>query len=514
MTSRNYDYILSVNTTVGFSAGNTLIGVTSATEALIANVDAATSNIKVKLSNTITEFIVGEQVKSNYIVKTTSSNVYDISNTTSTYTESTLGTATVSAINTSRFIREKNAFEQKPLVRLFTVYYPGEWYPTNTNGNPTGDGEGLAWPYSFPFRFAEIRGDYISDINYRIYMGGVEYIPYPINSGIIGTDSSGKINELSITVSNFDNLIGSLVENPFLVGNNTSNAVTATVNGELVSGIDPRTVPSHALYNSDVAAARGINATFDYDSTLLVNGSWNKLKQDTRDLLGGVVEIKTTFANFLDVWPEYSTVSALVNDVPSALVANLIPMTTTLPYRVGDLITNNLASTTRFEIQDIRHPYLVCNTNISGFVAGSEVYIVNTERDSENYLLDTFKIDGLTELNEQTATFGLTSWLQYFKLQLPKRKFYRNVCPWVYKGSECQYPVSGTGNIPGSNTLISANGAVLADGASANGFFNIRNEAVVSVAQDICAKNLQACQLRRNEIHFGGFPGTGGTLPR
>ena len=35
MTSRNYDYILKVDTTTGFKAGNTIIGATSLTEALI-----------------------------------------------------------------------------------------------------------------------------------------------------------------------------------------------------------------------------------------------------------------------------------------------------------------------------------------------------------------------------------------------------------------------------------------------------------------------------------------------
>jgi putative heme iron utilization protein len=84
----------------------------------------------------------------------------------------------------------------------------------------------------------------------------------------------------------------------------------------------------------------------------------------------------------------------------------------------------------------------------------------------------------------------------------------------VYKGSECQYPTGGTGLIPGSNTLIVSNGTLLADGATANGFFNIRNETVHTLSEDICAKNLQACELRGNQFHFGGFPGTGGTLPR
>ena len=517
MTSRNYDYILKVDTTTGFKAGNTIIGATSLTEALIANVDVATSNIKVKLSNTIAEFHVGEQIFSNYIVKTTSANTYDIGRTTPTYTEQTTGTATVSAINVSRFIREKNAFEQKPLVRLYTIYYPGEWYPTNEYGNPAGDGAGLAWPYGFPFRFAEIRGDYISDINYRVHMGGQEYIPYPINSGVLSTDSSGKINDLTIVVSNFDNLIGSLVENPYLVGNNSTDSVTAYVNGELVNGIDPRTVPSEPEYDSSVRDSRGLNATFDYDSTISTGGTWDRLKQDSRDLLGAVVEIKTTFANFLDVWPEYSTVlvTDTINGSTTTIDSNVVPMITTLPYRVGDIIANNVSGTNRFEIVAINHPYLVCNANVgANFAPGSNVFIMNQEKDSENYVLDTFKIDSLSELNEQTASFSLTSWLQYFKLQLPKRKFYKNVCPWVYKGSECQYPEGGIGIIPGSNTLVLANGTILPDGATANGFFNIRNEPVYTLGEDICAKNLQACELRRNQIHFGGFPGTGGTLPR
>jgi phage-related protein len=512
MTSRNYDYILKVNTTTGFKAGNTIIGVTSLTEAIIANVDVATSNIKVKLSNTIAEFHVGEQIFSNYIVKTTSSNTHDIGNTTSTYTQQTTGTATVSAINVSKFIKEKNSFEQKPLVRLYTIYYPGEWYPTNEYGNPNGDGAGLAWPYNFPFKFAEIRGDYISDINYRVHMGGQEFIPYPINSGVLSTDSSGKINDLTITVSNFDNLIGSLVENPYLVGNNSTGSTTAYVNGELINGIDPRTVPSHGSYDASIREARGLNAAFDYDSTLSTGGTWTRLKQDSRDLLGAVVEIKTTFANFLDVWPEYSTVS---EEFYNGSSSNLINMVTTLPYRVGDIITNSVTGSNKFEIVAINHPYLVCNTDVgANFIPGSNVFIVNQERDSENYVLDTFKIDSLNELNEQTATFSLTSWLQYFKLQLPKRKFYKNVCPWVYKGSECQYPTGGTGLIPGSNTLIVSNGTLLADGATANGFFNIRNETVYTLSEDVCAKNLQACELRGNQFHFGGFPGTGGTLPR
>ena len=53
-----------------------------------------------------------------------------------------------------------------------------------------------------------------------------------------------------------------------------------------------------------------------------------RAKQDTRDLLGGVVEVKTTFAKFLDFWPEYSSARYVSSNVVEVLSA--------LAYRVGD----------------------------------------------------------------------------------------------------------------------------------------------------------------------------------
>ena len=43
--------------------------------------------------------------------------------------------------------------------------------------------------------------------------------------------------------------------------------------------------------------------------------------------------------------------------------------------------------------------------------------------------------------------------------------------------------------------------------------FNAANEEVTA-ALDVCGKSLKACQLRNNQIHFGGFPATGRTIPR
>lgn len=403
--------------------------------------------------------------------------------------------ASIISITPSPYIAEKNAFTQNPIVRLYSLYYPGEWFPINSNGNPTLDGAGLSWPTDFPFRFAEVRGDIISDLQYDVQFAGIKYTPYPIDSSGIALDSSGKINEVTLTISNFDNVITTLVENPFLVGNNNANAVTATVNSELVSNIDPRTVPGNPLFDSEVVAASGgNNVAFDYLTTQEVAGHWTRLKQDTRDLLGAVVEIRSTFANFLDVWPEYSSVRSLFGDS--------VEVYSSLPYRPGDIVKGNNTSGNA-TVLAIKGSVIITNNNsfTDGLAFGDRLYIENQEADSENFVLDSFKVDNLNTLTETAADFALTSWLQFFKLRLPRRRFLKNTCPWSYKGDECQYADNGTGPIFNTNK-------------TANGFFTIQNATATNIAQDVCAHNLLACELRNNEVNFGGFPATGRTIPR
>ena len=307
-------------------------------------------------------------------------------------------------------------------------------------------------------------------------------------------DSSGKINEITLTVSNFDNIISALVDDPFLVGNNTANAITATVNNELVSNIDPRTVPGDPDFDQGIADSRGgINLAFDFTSTEVVDGTWQKGKIDTRDLLGAAIEIKSTFASFLDVWPEYSRVTSLFS--------NALSVTTSLPYRVGDTVKSN-NDTVVFTVARIDGDTLTFTNDITGTVtSGDRLYIINDEADSQSFAKDVFKIDALETLNDQVGLFKLTTWLQFFKLQLPKRRYLKDTCSWIYKGDTCQYPDNGSGTIPGSSK-------------TANGFFDIKNETVDTVANDVCAHNFAACSLRRNTIHFGGFKGTGRVIPR
>lgn len=509
MSARSYDVVLTVDDATGFETTNSIIGVTSETTGIIANVNTVTNQLKVKLNNLQQEFSSSEDVQSNTITTTTASGGDGLLTTANTFLSNvysgnvTTATATISAITPSVFKAEKNAFEQNPVVKLFSIYYPGEWYPPNAAGNPTGEGLGRAWPNDFPIRFAEIVGDLTSDILYNVSYGGTSYIPFPVNSSTISQGSEGAIEEVTIDIFNVDNIVTRLVEDPFLAGNNSSNSVQATVNGELVHGIDPRTVPGTDSnpdgLNYDQTVVDSIygtsNASFNRTQTLAVGGTWVEQKLDSRDLLGGIVEIKTTFANFLDYWPEYSTVQSINS--------NVIEVYNALPYRVGDNVKSS-TGVTEATIQAIaENSYLFLSNELdSATTKGSAIYIINADADSESYIDDTFKIDQLEKLNDSVATFNLISWLQYFKLITPKRKFYKNTCQWTYKGAECQYPGPGGGTIPG--TSLTANTNPIA----------ANNEVASDASGDVCGKSILSCTLRNNQIHFGGFPATGRTIPR
>lgn len=591
MTTRAYDYILTLSSVTNFAKNNVVIGKNSNTVAQIIAIDNSNNNVRVKINNVYQEFSVGEALLSNVaVVYTANSSVY-YSNTVSTivrsnsyilngvintfalpnsvdfkdeisvkidnnqidssyfkFPSSTLGgsgidflpttiltangntiaktfsvfpninsanlkitvargqlevvpyfspnistyitsaNANISAIYTNRYSSEKNAFQQNPIVSLVSIYYPGEWYPYNSNGNPTGSGTGYPWPYTFPYRYATIIGETLTDISYSILQNSTEYLVKPINISPISVDSSGKINEISMEIGTQDGSIISLIENSYLLGNNNANATTAIVNNELVTNIDPRTVAGNSLYNSSIVSSRGgANVPFDYNSTLSINGNWKLLKQDTRDLLGAVVEIKTTFANYLDVWPEYSLIRGVLGK-------NGIEVYSSTPYRINDKVRSNTSLVTANVINIDGNVLILDNENLPDAYTGNRLYIINPNADPFAYTQEIFKITRLDELNEQSAKFTLTNWLQYFKNQIPTRKTYKNSCSWDYKGAECQYPSSGV--IP--NTQPPRN---------SNGFFTINNATTTNSDADECSKTITGCSLRNNLSHFGGFPG-------
>lgn len=571
MSTRAYDYILTVSNTALFNVGNVVYGANSASVAEIVALDS--SNLRIKLANAYSEFEVGELLVSNSAIVTASRSaqnyvslvdgvnntfplpeqvvfsdsiqVYadgrfidqsryqynddntitfipvlvqdpqnidntiptvfpgtDISNLTiavstgdtesqsfishNAFAQLTTANSVISAIFSSPYIAEKNSSQQTPLVALFTLYYPGEWYPPTANGNPGQSGQGFPWPYPFPLRYAQVVGEAYSDFNYAVAFGGEQYRVVALDRSDISVDSTGKIGELSLTISNFDGVIGALVDNPNIAGYNPSNSTTRFVNGDLVVGLDPRTVPEDSAYDPIVEQELGTRVAMTYERSQELGGVWQPVKEDSRDLLGAIVEVRYTYAKFLDYWPEYSIVREA--DTNSAT------MYSSLPYRVGDVVTSNVTSNLA-TVVSIDGNVVRFDAALSNLAPGAKLLIVNPDADPASYVEYKFVISRLDELNEITAKFNLTNWLQYFKLKLPKRKFYDSTCPWKYRGVECKYPQTGTGAIAGSNPALSA-----------NGYFTYQNVPTVDVSQDICNKSVAACALRRNLVNFGGFP--------
>lgn len=440
-------------------------------------------------SGIVEEYIFPDTSVSSLVIQTVSANTEAQSFISANYaSQITTASSTISEVLESPYIAEKNSIVQTPLVKLYTIYYPGEWYPENANGNPTLSGSGFPWPYGFPMRFAEVAGESYSDFNYAITFNNTSYRVIGIDSGDIRVDGSGTVGELSMSISNFDGVIASIVENKNILGYNASNNYTAVVNGELVQNIDPRTIPGNALYSSAVAAVRGQNAAWTYDEAVSFNDTWTRLKDDSRDMLGAVVEVKMTYAKFLDHWPEYSIVKSST--------ANSATVYSALPYRIGDTVTTNNTAAISTVSGISGSTVYFSDAALSSITANSKLLVVNPDADPTSFVEYVFTVNRLDELDEFVAKFSLTNWLQYYKMKLPKRKFTSTTCPWVYKGAECKYPTDGSSQIVGSNPPISA-----------NGFFTYANETTGSAATDICSKTLTACSLRKNLVNFGGFVG-------
>ena len=88
--------------------------------------------------------------------------------------------------------------------------------------------------------------------------------------------------------------------------------------------------------------------------------------------------------------------------------------------------------------------------------------------------------------DRELVEFELAAAFDLAGVRAPKRQCNANLCPWIYKGSECGY--SGTD------------------------YFDENDKAVTDVADDKCGKRLSSCQARFGataELPFGGFPGIG-----
>ena len=88
--------------------------------------------------------------------------------------------------------------------------------------------------------------------------------------------------------------------------------------------------------------------------------------------------------------------------------------------------------------------------------------------------------------NRDLVEFELAATFDLMGVRAPKRQCSQNLCPWIYKGSECGYA--------GTN------------------YYSENDKAVTDSADDKCGKRLSSCQVRFGEtaeLPFGGFPGVG-----
>lgn len=109
-----------------------------------------------------------------------------------------------------------------------------------------------------------------------------------------------------------------------------------------------------------------------------------------------------------------------------------------------------------------------------------------TEDTTAEFPRETFFIDRKTAENRDVVEFELVSVFDLAGIRAPKRQCVANICQWVYRSAECGYT--------GTN------------------YFNVSDEAVEFLSQDVCGKRLSSCQARfgeNAELPFGSFPGIG-----
>lgn len=99
---------------------------------------------------------------------------------------------------------------------------------------------------------------------------------------------------------------------------------------------------------------------------------------------------------------------------------------------------------------------------------------------------DVYYIDRKSKENKLSVEFELTSAMDVYGVQLPRRQIIQNVCPWRYRGTECGYT--------GTN------------------YFDANDASVPTLSRDVCGKRLSSCKKRFGdfaELPFGGFPSAG-----
>jgi len=101
---------------------------------------------------------------------------------------------------------------------------------------------------------------------------------------------------------------------------------------------------------------------------------------------------------------------------------------------------------------------------------------------------EIFYVDRKVTENRDVVEFELVSAFDLAGVRAPKRQCIANICQWKYRSTECGYT--------GSN------------------YFDVNDNPVATLAEDVCGKRLGSCELRFDPnadagVPFGSFPSIG-----
>jgi lambda family phage minor tail protein L len=117
-----------------------------------------------------------------------------------------------------------------------------------------------------------------TDANEPVVFEGKTYAPFPVKSSGVSTDSEGKVNDVTLTVSNIDRLIQLFLETTGFMGNKaTIRQVFADQDGNIKGSL----VSSYRIKNATVTSTE---ATFTLSTGV--------------DVLGATIPARKIFSNF------------------------------------------------------------------------------------------------------------------------------------------------------------------------------------------------------------------------
>ena len=164
---------------------------------------------------------------------------------------------------------------------------------------------------------------------------------------------------------------------------------------------------------------------------------------------------------------------------PTIRVANIFGSITAILLDVNATTAGNDLTGAKFT----RIRTLVRYIDAANFDGGTNPY--GTPDTTAEFPREVYYVARKVSENRDIVSFELSASFDLAGVRAPKRHCSQNLCPWIYKGSECGY--SGTD------------------------YFDENDKAVADSADDVCGKKLSSCEARfgDNPLPFGAFPGIG-----